>query len=91
MTDRKIIRDYAEQLVGHLSEIDDHQVSIKAILDDAKNSGVDPKVLLKVAKEMAMEASKLAKRLEDEQQLDLFRGHVDLIKRKGLDDQRQAA
>jgi len=42
-------------------------------------------LLRKVAKELIEDGSKLAKKLEDERQIDMFREEVGLLKRKGLE------
>lgn len=78
------IAGYAEQLSDILMQIEDLKVQAKSIVEDAKEAGVSTKALNKVAREMIMDSTKLAKRLEDEQQIDLFRDEVDLLRRKGL-------
>ena len=84
------IKEYSDQYADILIAIDDLRVELKAIEDAAKEAGINVKAMKKVAKELTMEASKLAKRFEEEIQLDLFRAAVALIHRKGLNE-RQAA
>ena len=78
------IKAYAEQLSDILMQIEDLKVEAKSVLEAAKEAGVATKTLNKVAREMIMDSTKLAKRLEDEDQLSLFRDEVDLHRRKGL-------
>jgi uncharacterized protein (UPF0335 family) len=78
------IKAYAEQLSDILMQIEDLKVQAKSIIEDAKEAGVSTKALNKVAREMIMDSTKLAQRLEDEQQIDLFRDEVGLLRRKGL-------
>jgi uncharacterized protein (UPF0335 family) len=80
------IKAYAEQLSDILMQIEDLKVQAKSIVEDAKEAGVSTKALNKVAREMVMDSTKLAQRLEDEQQIDLFRSEVDLLQRKGLSE-----
>lgn len=84
-TNRKQIRHYADEIATHLSKIEDEKLEIKALVDSAKDEGINTKALLKVAKELAAESDKVAKVLEFQDQLDLFRVQVDLRRRKGLD------
>ena len=90
-TNRKKIREFADQIADRLIKIDDEKVEIKALVDAAKEQDINTKALLKVAKELAMESDKVAKALEFQDQLDLFRVQVELRQRKGLDDMREAA
>lgn len=76
---------YAEQLSDCLMRKADIDVEIKGIIDAAKEEGVNVRALRKVAKELITDASKLAKTLEDERQIDMFRQDVGLLKRKGLE------
>ena len=85
------IKEFADQYADILIAIDDLRVELKAIEDAAKEAGINIKAMKRVAKELTMEASKLAKRLDDESQLDMFRTAVGLIQRKGLSNERQAA
>lgn len=78
------MRQYAEQLSDVLMRASDLKAEADAIIDAAKAAGVNVKALRKVAKEMTMDASKLAERFDDERQIDLFRNEVGLLKRKGL-------
>jgi uncharacterized protein (UPF0335 family) len=80
------IKQYAESLSDILMQIEDLKVQAKSIIEDAKEAGVSTKALNKVAREMIMDSTKLARRLEDEQQIDLFRDEVGLLRRKGLSE-----
>lgn len=82
---------FAEDLAGILSQIDDLKLEAKAVVDAAAEAGVNTKALRKVAKELIMDSTKLAARLEDEAQLDMFRNNVGLRRRKGLDGFAEAA
>ena len=62
----------------------DIDAEIKAIVDAAKDEGINVRALRKVAKELIEDSAKLAKKIEDEKQLDMFRTEVGLLKRKGL-------
>ena len=90
-TNRKQIREYADQIAARLSAIEDEKVAIKGLMDSAKEQDINTKALLRVAKELAAESDKVAKVLEFQDQLDLFRVQVELRQRKGLDDMREAA
>lgn len=76
---------FADDLSSVLSQIEDLKIEAKAIIDAAHDAGVNTKALRKVAKEMLMDSAKLAKRLEDEAQLDIFRYKIGLRRSKGLD------
>lgn len=80
------ISGYAEQLSDLLMQIEDLKVQAKSIVEDAKQAGISTKALNRVAREMIMDSTKLQKRLEDEQQLEMFRDQVDLLRRKGLSE-----
>lgn len=80
-----IDKKFADDLSGVLSQIEDLKLEAKAIIDAAHDAGVNTKALRKVAKEILMDSSKLAKILEDESQLDIFRNSVGLRRTKGLD------
>ena len=90
-TNRKQIREYADQIAARLSAIEDEKVAIKGLMDFAKEQDINTKALLRVAKELAADSDKVAKVLEFQDQLDLFRVQVELRQRKGLDDMREAA
>ena len=90
-TNRKQIREYADRIAARLSAIEDEKVAIKGLMDSAKEQDINTKALLRVAKELAAESDKVAKVLEFQDQLDLFRVQVELRQRKGLDDMREAA
>lgn len=86
------IRDYAEQLSDVYLRMEDCKAEAAAIIEAAKDAGVDVKALRKVAKELTMPSDKLAKRFEDEAQIDMFRDEVGLKVRKGLvEPMREAA
>jgi uncharacterized protein (UPF0335 family) len=55
--------------------------AINDIVASAKDAGVDPKSLRKVAREMCMDSDKRAKLYDDEDQLSLFRAEVGLTER----------
>lgn len=80
------IREFADQLSDVFMRIEDAKVEAKSILEAAKEAGVNTKALTKVARELVMESTKLAKRYEDEEQIDMFRDHVGIRERKGLSE-----
>lgn len=82
------IKTYADQLSDILMKIEDMKVEASAIVEAAKEAGIDTKALKKVAKELVMQSDKLARRYADEEQLDMFRAQVGIFKRKGLDQDR---
>lgn len=73
------IKDYARSLAEQLTAIADLQQNVKDIVASAKDAGINPKNLRKVAKEMVMDSDKREKLYEDEQQLSFFRTEVGLI------------
>ncbi len=77
--------NFAEQLSDCLMRKSDIDVEIKGIIEAAKEEGINVRALRKVAKELITDSSKLAKTLDDERQIDLFREEVGLLKRKGLE------
>ena len=77
-------REFAEELADVMRRMDDLKTEAAAILEAAKDSGVNVKALRKIAKEMIMDSDKLEKRFDDEAQLELFRDEVGLKTRKGL-------
>jgi len=85
MTSNSQVKQYAEELSAVLNRIEDAKVEAAAIIEAAKDSGVDVKALRKVAREMVMMPDKLAKRFEAEEQLELFRSVVGIRKRKGIE------
>ncbi len=86
------IREFADQYADILMAIDDNKIELKAIEDAARDAAVNVKAMKHVAKELTMESSKLAAKLDGEDQLDMFRNAVGLRKRKGLETaQREAA
>jgi hypothetical protein len=78
------IKDFAEQLSDVLLRIEDAKCEGRAILDAAKEAGVNVSALRKVAQEMVMDSTKLAKKYDAEEQLDMFRQEVGIFKAKGL-------
>ena len=84
------MKTHAEQLSDVYMRASDLKAEADAIIDAAKAEGINVKALRKVAREMVMDASKLAAKLDDEAQLDMFRTQVGLLKRKGLDLARAA-
>ena len=78
------MKQFAEQLSDCLMRKSDIDAEIKAIVDAAKDEGINVRALRKVAKELIEDSAKLAKKIEDEKQLDMFRTEVGLLKRKGL-------
>ena len=79
------IKTYATELAQVLSDIDDKKLEGKAILEAAKEAGINTRALSKLAKEMNTESDKLRKKYEDEEQLVLFRDEVGIRNIKGLD------
>lgn len=65
-------------------QIEDLKIEAKAIVDAAGEAGINTKALRRVAKELTMDAAKLAQRFDDEYQIDMFRDEVGLKQRKGL-------
>jgi uncharacterized protein (UPF0335 family) len=72
------VKTYARELADQLNELAKVQEAISDIVASAKDAGINPKALRKVAKEMVMESDKRAKLYEDENQLELFRREVGL-------------
>lgn len=79
-------KEFAEQLADVFLRMDDAKAEAAAIIEAAKDSGVNVKALRKVAREMVMDSEKLAKKYEDEEQLDMFRADVGIYQRKGLSE-----
>jgi hypothetical protein len=81
------IKSFAEPLSDILMRMEDLKIEAAAIIDAAKEAGVDAdgiKNLRKLAKEMVMEPEKLLKKYEAEEQMELFRDAVGIRERKGL-------
>lgn len=72
------VKTYARSLADQLLELEKVQEAIRDIVASAKDAGVNPKALRKVAKEMVMDSDKRAKLYEDEEQLEMFRTEVGL-------------
>jgi len=77
-------RDYAEMLSDVYLRMESAKEEAAAIIEAAKEAGINVKALRKVAKELTMQSDKLARRFDDEQQIEMFRDDVGLRKRKGL-------
>lgn len=77
-------REIAEQLADVFEQMEDLKCKVRAIVDTAKDKGMNVKALRKAAKELLTDSTKLAKQYEDEAQLELFRSALDLYSRKGL-------
>lgn len=73
MTSNSQIKDYASELANALRSIASAQQEIKDIVGSARDAGIAPKVLRKVARELIMESDKRRKLYEEEDQLDMFR------------------
>ena len=84
MTNTSTIHEHAKRVSALMSQIEDIKVELKAAVEIAEQQGISPKALRKVAKEMIMDSAKLAKRLDDEAQLDMFRSAVGLLEQKGI-------
>jgi hypothetical protein len=78
------IKKFAEPLSDVLMQIEDLKLQAKAIVENAKDEGHAAAALNKLAREMIMDPTKLRKKLEAEEQLDMFRQEVGLLRRKGL-------
>ena len=85
MTSNIQIETYAKQVASALQEIAEAQGRIKDILGSAKDAGVNVKALRKVAREMCMDSDKRDKLYDDEDQIDMFRSVVGLIKAEALE------
>jgi len=79
------IKSYAEQAADILSRMEDLTVEFKALMDAAKEEGINVKALRKLAKELNTSSDKLDKQYADEEQLEMFRVQVGIRRRKGLD------
>lgn len=85
------IKTFATELAQVLSDIDDKKLEGKAILEAAKEAGINTRALSKVAKEMITDSDKLRKQFEFDEQLDLFRAESGLFRMKGLDTTEKAS
>lgn len=61
------ISAYARELADQLREIAKVQEAVKDLIASAKDAGVNPRALRKVAREMVMESDKRASLYEDEE------------------------
>lgn len=87
-----IKQDLAQELADVFKRMDDLKEEASAIVEVAKDKGLSVKALRQTAREINMDAEKLAKRFEDEDQLEMFREAVSLRKRKGFEPaMREAA
>ncbi len=84
MTNTSTINEHARKIAGLMSQIEDIKIEMTAAFEIAEQQGISAKTLRKVAKEMIMDSEKLEKRLEEEQQLDMFRSAVGLLEQKGI-------
>ena len=75
------ISTYARELADQLREIAKVQEAVKDLIASAKDAGVNPRALRKVARELVMQTDKRASLYEDEEQLSLFRTEVGLTSR----------
>lgn len=78
------VREFARQLADVYERIADAKCEERAIVDAAKEAGINAAALKKVAKELGTDSKKLAKKYAEEEQLDLFRTQVGIFKLKGL-------
>ena len=85
------MKEFAEQLSDCLMRKGDIDVEMAGIIDAAKEQGINTKALKRVAKELATDSERLAKKLDDEDQLDMFRAEVKLRERKGLVERQRVA
>lgn len=79
------MRERAEAYAALLAKIDDIKAEMKAIEELAADSGMNVRAMKKVAKEINTDSDKLARKYEDEAQLDMFRAACEILKRKGLE------
>ena len=79
------ITTYAKQAASILQEISEAQERLKDIMGSAKGAGLNVKALRKVAREMCMDTDKRDKLYDDEDQIDMFRSVVGLIKAAALE------
>lgn len=90
MNNNANIKEFARQLSDIYEAIEDKKIEAKALIETAKEAGINTKALTKVAKEMLQESSKLLKKYDDEEQLEMFRTEVGIYRMKGLDERRAA-
>lgn len=86
MTSNSQVKQFADELSDVLIEIEAQRIKAAGIVEAAKEAGVCPKALRKVAKELIIDSSKLADKYAAEEQLDMFRAQVGIFKRKGLSE-----
>jgi len=80
------MKHYAEELSDAMMRMEDLRAEAAAILQAAKDAGVNIRALRKVSKELITDSGKLAKKsYDDEDQLDMFRAEVGIKKRKGME------
>lgn len=84
-------KEHATQLSDTMQQIADLKEKEKAILEAAKDAGINVKALRKVAKEMITDSAKLSKVYADEEQLDMLRHEVGIFQQKGLTETDKAA
>ena len=67
------ITTYARQLASIMQEVSEANERAKDILASAKDAGLKPKRIRKLARELCMDPSKREELYEEERQLDLLR------------------
>jgi hypothetical protein len=91
MTTNTNVREFAGQLADIYERAADLKCEERALIDAAKEAGINTRALKKVAKELGADSKKLAQKLADEEQLDLFRSQVGLLRLKGLEGRQMEA
>lgn len=76
---------YTIECARLLYEIESIKEQIKGLEAAAKKAGVNVKAMRETAKELNTDSDKLARKYEDEAQLDMFRAACGILKRKGLE------
>lgn len=79
------VKKYAEQLSDVMMRAQDLKAEADAIVQAAKDAGVNVRALRKVSRELITDSGKLARQYDDEDQLDMFRLEVGIRRRKGLE------
>jgi hypothetical protein len=85
------VREFAAQLADIYERAADLKCEERALIDAAKEAGINTRALKRVAKELGADSKKLAQKLADEEQLDLFRSQVGLLRLKGLEGRQMEA
>lgn len=68
----------AKELAALLRQIEDINDDVKAVIGNAKDSGINVKALRAAAREIIMDSEKRAKKYDDENQLCMFRDALGL-------------